>query len=272
MAKPSDLIGQIVYEFENERNGSRKTVVHPSQHYDVPIYGRCFTTVPTGDMVSRGIISIMVLLKLTEGTYAPWMLFHTPEYFPANSKYRIHQAYQFDANSSEVLYFEYEIHTKLKRGTMPPCEDETGYEYDNCVDQYVEKVSLDRFGCTTPFSKNKNNICTNKSAAKEALGLYKRLHKSESNPCLTPCTTLSIRAMKQRQQPLLELNGYTQIRLNLKDRVLITEEIPLYSGLSLISEIGGNVGLFLGISVNQVSNLLETIFDQIKQHLGKNGY
>ena len=54
-----------------------------------------------------------------------------------------------------------------------------------------------------------------------------------------------------------------KVTLVLKNTVRTTKEIYLYSGLSLIAEVGGYVGLFLGVSVNQISNLVDYLLENI---------
>ena len=44
-----------------------------------------------------------------------------------------------------------------------------------------------------------------------------------------------------------------------------TKGYLLYSKLSLIAEVGGYVGLFLGVSVNQIINLMEHVILKIEQ-------
>ena len=63
----------------------------------------------------------------------------------------------------------------------------------------------------------------------------------------------------------LESKGFTRLVFNLNENVLVSEEVFLYSGLSLIAEVGSYIGLFLGVSVNQVSTLLEALYDKAKQ-------
>ena len=43
--------------------------------------------------------------------------------------------------------------------------------------------------------------------------------------------------------------------------IKVVHSFFLYSFLSVVAEIGGYVGLFLGVSVNQIPNLMDTIFD-----------
>ena len=46
----------------------------------------------------------------------------------------------------------------------------------------------------------------------------------------------------------------------MNEEVLTSSEVFLYSVLSLIAEVGGYVGLFLGISVNQISTLVDLMY------------
>jgi len=48
----------------------------------------------------------------------------------------------------------------------------------------------------------------------------------------------------------------------LKENINVIESYHLYSTLSLIAEIGGYVGLFLGVSINQVSVLINVVIDK----------
>ena len=46
--------------------------------------------------------------------------------------------------------------------------------------------------------------------------------------------------------------GYTKMTLKVNVKVTTSREVFLYSGLSLLAEIGGYVGLFLGVSAIRV--------------------
>ena len=56
-----------------------------------------------------------------------------------------------------------------------------------------------------------------------------------------------------------------QLSINFKENIKVNTSYFVYSGLTLIAEIGGYVGLFLGVSINQVTNLIEWIFTLIKK-------
>ena len=50
--------------------------------------------------------------------------------------------------------------------------------------------------------------------------------------------------------------------IKFKENIKVIEAYHLYSALSMIAEVGGYVGLFLGISVNQVSALFNVLLDK----------
>ena len=53
------------------------------------------------------------------------------------------------------------------------------------------------------------------------------------------------------------------IVINFQENVEVVSSYYLYSGLSLIAEVGGYVGLFLGVSINQIANFIEWILTRI---------
>ena len=113
-------------------------------------------------------------------------------------------------------------------------------------------------GCTTPFGPNKDFICTNQTMGLKALDLYLKTFSNDideiSGNCLRPCS-YHLRKI-DNLKTTSELAGPTLL-LSTEPQIRVTKEYYLYSGLSLIAEIGGYVGLFLGISVLQVKDLIE---------------
>ena len=56
-----------------------------------------------------------------------------------------------------------------------------------------------------------------------------------------------------------------QVVIYFKENIKVTKAYHVYSGLSLIAEIGGYVGLFLGVSINQVTNLFDVLFNAFRK-------
>ena len=117
--------------------------------------------------------------------------------------------------------------------------------------------SVDKFGCVTPFGYNKTNICTNSTLAKQAFDYYKYSFTKHTENCLNPCNYFLVNTLKTR-----ELNRslpYAIVRLSFAEYIETTTSHYSYLTLSLIAEIGGYVGLFLGVSLYQTTDILNTI-------------
>ena len=53
------------------------------------------------------------------------------------------------------------------------------------------------------------------------------------------------------------------MEINLKSNIKVTQAHYLYSGLSMVAEIGGYVGLFLGVSFNKLAILTNTLITRL---------
>ena len=87
---------------------------------------------------------------------------------------------------------------------------------------------------------------------------------SKLSGCLLPCTVYKYSYEKMTESNSLErTNGSSSITLEV-DRVGMTilKETYLYDGFNLIGEIGGSLGLFLGLSC-------VSIFEFFKMHTWK---
>ena len=112
-------------------------------------------------------------------------------------------------------------------------------------------------GCTTPYGPNKDFICANQTLGLQALELYMKAFSRDINyingNCLRPCS-YHLRKIDNLKEHDEQAGSESYLRTEAQIRV--TEAYYLYSGLSLIAEIGGYVGLFLGVSVLQVKDLI----------------
>ena len=132
--------------------------------------------------------------------------------------------------------------------------------YQSCLLKATDKVLLKEVGCTTPFSLDKSNICTqpaNAMKAKKIFEQYLYQHSLLENTCPPSCIHLKSQITDVTIFPGIIWPGS---RINLPENVQVYESYYTYDGLSMVAEIGGYVGLFLGISVNQVGMLLQKLF------------
>ena len=151
------------------------------------------------------------------------------------------------------------------------CSLDENYSRDKCVNEEVETKSLQEFNCTTPFGPNKAQICQDPEVGVKVNEIYIEKIEKHRHNCLSPCSFLSIMATKTKEIDKTKTSSTSyagangQLSINFKENIKVNTSYFVYSGLTLIAEIGGYVGLFLGVSINQVTNLIEWIFTLIKK-------
>ena len=118
-------------------------------------------------------------------------------------------------------------------------------------------------GCTTPYEPNKTNICMNQGDRNRSLEMYKDTYESieHKNICHHPCNFIITRATITSSKIGNFINGKrsTIATIKFKENIKVIEAYHLYSLLSMIAEIGGYVGMFLGISVLQIRYVLDKL-------------
>ena len=53
------------------------------------------------------------------------------------------------------------------------------------------------------------------------------------------------------------------VRLSIRNTIKVTQSQFLYDGLSVVAEIGGYVGLFLGVSIVDVNKMIQNALEKI---------
>ena len=122
---------------------------------------------------------------------------------------------------------------------------------------------MEKFGCTTPFGPNLENICTDTVTGKQALELLEKLSDKRHfiEECPYPCKFLKLFmvSLKGREQK-------TTFSMDFNQYIKVTEAYYSYTELELIAEFGGYVGLFLGISVLDINQIFSKIINYIRPH------
>ena len=123
---------------------------------------------------------------------------------------------------------------------------------------------MTKLGCTTPFGLNKSEICTESNSSSKALKLYDLyLHKPDT-VCPELCNFLEVSLRTQLSIKSNEdTSGTSYVKFSLKNTIKVTKSHFLYNGLTLMAEIGGYVGLFLGISVVHVNDMVRNVLERI---------
>ena len=143
---------------------------------------------------------------------------------------------------------------------------------DYCVDKAIEKESIDKVGCKTPYGPDKSQICNEMSDAKVSYAIYSGKgfsnwdDSNSTNECLNPCSifTFSTKEFQNTTRFLAQNADSALIHISFEKFIKVTTEYYIYTELNLIGEVGGYVGLFLGISINQVIYLMDFTASKIK--------
>lgn len=146
------------------------------------------------------------------------------------------------------------------------CDESDSYSFDDCFYGHLDDKILKETGCTTPFGLSTEKICKNQTQGFSASNTFFGLTKFKGSlGCRHPCSYVKVTKEK------LEISDddsnatriYPGVYLQFDDEVTVIETQFAYSSLSLFAEIGGYIGLLLGVSVNQVSHLLNFVLSKI---------
>lgn len=219
-------------------------------------WGRCYRIMPTLQMIRKGIrkieLQFLSLCKLNV---------HTPGIFKTGrskthmkNELRMKLVYEFAPEFYEMLDDD-----------GKPCNKDSMYEKDDCFQDAFDKMAIEKYGCTTPFGPNKKMICTNKAIATKVMAMREDWFKNDRDQsnCSTPCQIIMTKPLKTRQETTEQ---ESEMKLYFPDRVKVVRSYKIYSGLALIAEIGGYVGLFLGVSINQITVIISAFEEWIRKH------
>ena len=117
---------------------------------------------------------------------------------------------------------------------------------------------MERIGCTTPFGLDLDNICTEQNKSLDATILFWEIlnNKKEANDCPYPCHFLTSQITTTNYNPSSD-----QIYLKFDKYIKVTTSTYGYTELELLAELGGYVGLFLGLSVFDLRLVFNKIFN-----------
>ena len=122
---------------------------------------------------------------------------------------------------------------------------------------------MQKFNCTTPFGIDKSSICEDPEVGMQALDLYKKYEFNYQGACLQPCYYLRLKIMQMKYvQDKNPLTKDFEVTFEFEQQVKKSTSYYRYTFLSLVAEIGGYVGLFLGLSVYQLKDVFYGLFQK----------
>ena len=163
---------------------------------------------------------------------------------------------------NDINYFEnFQVITQLEKSGKCVSNPET--EYDHCITEKMYQLMMNETGCTVPWVTNKNKICSDKTSSKKAFQIYQENRRNQNGICPNSCNFTDVNL----GPPIIEngKNSIARIVFYFKQDVKTSHEYLIYTELSMLAEIGGYVGLMLGISFVNIGSLINKILDWFRE-------
>ena len=132
----------------------------------------------------------------------------------------------------------------------------------NLLQEVILKV-----GCSVPYGFNISNVCIDEKQSNKAMELYNKLNKHSTTAnstsykiqsCPYPCK-FTRTYFKDKRKWKRDNKNPSSLFLRFNKFVKVSKARYSYGGLELLAELGGYVGLFLGISVFHLSDAFAKI-------------
>ena len=173
---------------------------------------------------------------------------------PANSWEQPETKFEGNWIEADVAY---EV-IKVLSNDEEPCNDDLAYRRDVCLLNETYEELMKEVSCITPYVMDDKNVCKDKTLNDTANEYFlTKVTSKEPTTCLNPCTKIIANFGIRKDTPT---DYYAQVYIDFPSEVKVITAYPSYEILSLIAEIGGYVGLFLGISVLDLKSLSNFIF------------
>lgn len=135
--------------------------------------------------------------------------------------------------------------------------------YDLCVSNELDKLAINKFGCTTPFGNDPDMICRNETHGKKATDFMYEVNWDDLD-CKHPCSFVTLRSQVEVESD--KNNTFTgKVHFFFNEKVKVLRSQYSFPFLTLIAEVRSYVGLFLGINMLQIYDLLERLSRRFSQ-------
>ena len=144
------------------------------------------------------------------------------------------------------------------------------FDFLSNINQVLDKDFLKNHGCLFPLETNKPNgtMCTflNQSHDSTWDGVIYRKFKEF---CHLPCVTMQVRFAGLDGTTDNGNENETFVKFYIKDQIQVRESHLSYTEVSLLAELGGYVGLIIGVSLMDIASFIDKMFAIVIQRLNK---
>ena len=123
--------------------------------------------------------------------------------------------------------------------------------YDSCMYKMAKRLMLEntKDNCTAPWVPKTHNICTDASDISTCYWIWKNRVQSDADDCTLPCHSVFVRLDAKDGHIMNDRKEYAILYLYFPKNIAKSKEHFLYHSNNLFAEIGGYVGLLLGLSL-----------------------
>ena len=155
------------------------------------------------------------------------------------------------------------------------CNQRFNLDFDDLWYEHVAYENKKRFGCSVPWhpsyfseSKKEINICSNPEAGRNALKLFSDSRDAPIAGGDVPCARYDIDLGIPDISEGNDINE-TFIRFYLKTDIKVKSIVIYYDSTTLAAEIGGYVGMFLGVSMVDLAIMFNSFFLVMANRINK---
>lgn len=218
----------------------------------LPGLGKCFTMTLSRELTkdNQGIGDLEITTGKTQfriflhslGRFIGW-----PSYSTGVSGWYIKPGGSVNIHMETMEFMEYQDN---EDGI---CINNPGYLQDECFADLVNVRSAD-LGCQVPYGTHQSPLCENLTSAEQA-GRVLWATVFEETLCKSPCQFM-MSAISSKSNTDTTMSNDTLLTFTFKRQVKKSISRVSYGKLELMAEIGGYVGLFLGLSFFHIGDEL----------------
>ncbi|TRY78400.1 hypothetical protein TCAL_10416 [Tigriopus californicus] len=223
-------------------------------------FGRCYHMYLNPAVTRKEIVNMEIEAKA--GIYI--YLHHPGQRLDVDSKTKVFA----ELGNKLFIDLAHELSTNtLGQDGEMPCDASMDWDYDGCIYEKLGNELWNSFGCVLPFmpSVSGRSICRFDTSTQEGLEWkhqvierYNYLSSTgQRGLCAMPCSTMEV--FLGLPFDGVEDPDIAYIKMYIKSTVKVKKTVLDYTWLSMLAEIGGYTGLLLGISVVNITNVVDKV-------------
>lgn len=234
-------------------------------------HGICYTMNFKQHILDQGVWFMKITHDVADLKYI--LTIHTPRALqdPSNSLGGMSLA--INPLTINDFAIDYESVTLLHYDGIP-CNPDPEYNLDQCALNRIDRHLMNTIGCATPLGNytDSDTACANKDDAETAQLFYFENQLETSEECPYPCNTLWNKVTASDTKPTGNLGGAPslQVFLSFPKFVKGSQARYVYQIINFIGEFGGVIGLFLGVSIMQLTDLMIWLSREVIHWANKN--